>query len=76
MIKGNSTIACPDAIFNPTKDPYLLPYRILIKNKGPGDKTPEVDISITWSENSIGDIIPYTSKRSSKRNNKNVLSSK
>jgi hypothetical protein len=47
MIKGNSTIACPDAIFNPTKDPYLLPYRILIKNKGPGDKTPEVDTSIT-----------------------------
>jgi hypothetical protein len=47
MIKGNSTMACPDAIFNPTKDPYLLPYRILIKNKGPGDKTPEVDTSIT-----------------------------
>ena len=33
MIKGNSTMACPDAIFNPIKDPYLLPYRILIKNK-------------------------------------------
>ena len=47
MIKGNSTMACPDAIFTPTKDPYLLPYRILIKNKGPGDKTPEVDTSIT-----------------------------
>ncbi len=46
MIKGNSTIACPDAIFNPTKDPYLLPYRRLIKNKGPGDKTPEVDHSM------------------------------
>lgn len=58
MIKGNSTIACPDAIFNPTKDPYLLPYRTLIKNKGPGDKTPEVDTNITWSENSIGDISP------------------
>jgi len=47
MIKGNSTIACPDAIFNPTKDPYLLPYRRLIKNKGPGDKTPEVETTIT-----------------------------
>jgi hypothetical protein len=47
MIKGNSTIACPDAIFNPTKDPYLPPYKILIKNKGPGDKTPDVDTSIT-----------------------------
>ena len=56
MIKGNSTMACPDAIFNPTRDPYLLPYKTLIKNKGPGDKTPEVDTSITWSENSIGDI--------------------
>ena len=57
MIKGNSTMACPDAIFNPTKDPYLLPYRRLIKKRGPGDKTPEVEISITWSENSIGDIL-------------------
>lgn len=47
MIKGNSTIACPDAIFNPTKDPYLLPYSRLIKKRGPGDKTPEVEISIT-----------------------------
>ena len=56
MIKGNSTMACPDAIFNPIKDPYLLPYKILIKNKGPGDNTPEVETSITWSENSIGDI--------------------
>ena len=51
-------MACPDAIFNPTKDPYLLPYRILIKNNGPGDNTPEVETSITWSENSIGDITP------------------
>ena len=59
MIKGNSTIACPDAIFNPTKDPYLLPYRRLIKKRGPGDNTPEVETSITWSENSIGDIIPF-----------------
>jgi len=58
MINGNSTIACPDAIFNPTKDPYLLPYRRLIKKRGPGDKTPEVETSITWSENSIGDISP------------------
>ncbi len=56
MIKGSSTMACPDAIFSPTKDPYLLPYKILIKNKGPGDKTPEVETSITWSENSIRDI--------------------
>ena len=56
MIKGNSTMACPDAIFNPTKGAYLLAYRRLIKNKGPGDKTPDVDTSITWSENSIGDI--------------------
>ena len=47
MIKGNSTMACPDAIFNPTKGAYLLEYRRLIKNKGPGDKTPEVDTSIT-----------------------------
>jgi hypothetical protein len=47
MIKGNSTMACPDAIFNPTKDPYLLPYRRLIKKRGPGDKTPEVETSIT-----------------------------
>jgi hypothetical protein len=47
MTKGNSTMACPDAIFNPTKDPYLLPYRRLIKKRGPGDKTPEVEISIT-----------------------------
>ena len=47
MIKGNSTRACPDATFNPTKDPYLLPNKILIKNKGPGEKTPEVDTSIT-----------------------------
>ena len=59
MIKGNSTMACPDAIFNPTNDPYLLPYRRLIKKRGPGDKTPEVETSITWSENSIGDIIPF-----------------
>ena len=58
MIKGNSTIVCPNAIFNPTKDPYLLPNRRLIKKRGPGDKTPEVEISITWSENSIGDISP------------------
>lgn len=47
IIKGNSTMACPDAIFNPTKDPYLLPYRRLIKKRGPGDKTPEVETSIT-----------------------------
>jgi hypothetical protein len=47
MTKGNSTMACPDAIFNPTKDPYLLPYRRLIKKRGPGDKTPEVETSIT-----------------------------
>ncbi len=33
IIKGNSTMACPDAIFNPTKDPYLLPYRRLIKKE-------------------------------------------
>ena len=76
MIKGNSTMACPDAIFNPTIDPYLLPYRRLIKKRGPGDKTPEVETSITWSENSTGDIIPYISKSSSKHNNKNVLSGK
>ena len=25
MINGNSAIVCPNAIFNPTKDPYLLP---------------------------------------------------
>jgi hypothetical protein len=47
MIKGNSTMACPDAIFNPTKDPYLLPYRRLMKKRGPGDKTPEVEINMT-----------------------------
>jgi hypothetical protein len=47
MIKGNSTIACPDAIFNPTKDPHLLPYRRLIKKSGPGDSTPDVEINIT-----------------------------
>jgi hypothetical protein len=44
-----------------------------MKKRGPGDKTPEVEINMTWSENSIGDIIHYTSKRSSKHNNKNVL---
>jgi len=47
MIKGNSTMVCPDAIFNPTKDPYLLPYRRLIKKRGPGDKTPKVETNIT-----------------------------
>ena len=31
IINGNSAIVCPNAIFNPTKDPYLLPYKILIK---------------------------------------------
>ena len=47
MIKGNSAIVCPNAIFNPTKDPYLLPQRILIKKRGPGDNTPDVESNIT-----------------------------
>ena len=59
MIKGSSTMVCPNAIFSPTKEPNLLPYRRLIKKRGPGDKTPEVEINITWSENSNGDIFPF-----------------
>jgi len=46
-IKGNSMRACPVASFNPISDPYLLPYRRLIKNKGPGDNTPVVDTNMT-----------------------------
>lgn len=43
---------------NPTK------LEFLILKSAPGDKIPKIETNITWSENSIGDIISIYSKNS------------
>ena len=53
MTNGNSTIVWPMAIFTPAFAPPLNPYVILAANRGPGAMTPDAEIIITNTANSI-----------------------
>jgi len=46
-IKGNSTMVCPIAIFIPEILPSRNPYITFAANNGPGDITPDAEITMT-----------------------------
>ena len=53
ITNGNSTTVWPMAIFIPAFVPPLNPYVILAANSGPGAITPDAEIIITNTANSI-----------------------
>ena len=60
ITNGSSTIVCPIAILIPDLTPSLKPYVIFAVNSGPGDITPDAEIIITKTANSIIWIIIFS----------------